>query len=102
MNQFITQAAASPPAMPANIPRTTLFCFPISMPLVVDRCGRKQERESSRQSNPAMAVYVTISRRHFMQASLSIEELNQRFAIAGVANITAGNGGVARGNVNNP
>ena len=37
-----------------------------------------------------------------MQASLSIEELNQRFAIAGVANITAGNGGLARVSVSTP
>jgi glucose-6-phosphate 1-epimerase len=35
-----------------------------------------------------------------MQASF--EELNQRFAIAGVAQITAGNGGLARVNVNTP
>ncbi len=31
-----------------------------------------------------------------MQATLTIEELNQRFAIAGVAQITAGNGGLPR------
>jgi glucose-6-phosphate 1-epimerase len=37
-----------------------------------------------------------------MQASLNIEELNQRFAIAGVAQITAGNGGLARVSVNIP
>ena len=37
-----------------------------------------------------------------MQASLSIEELNQRFAIAGAAQIAAGNGGLARVNVNIP
>ena len=37
-----------------------------------------------------------------MQASLSIEELNQRFAIAGVAKITAGNGGLARVSVSTP
>jgi hypothetical protein len=45
MNWFITQAATSPPAMPANIPRTTLFCFPISMPLslLIDADGRRRE-----------------------------------------------------------
>jgi len=37
-----------------------------------------------------------------MQASLSIEELNQRFAIAGVAKITAGKGGLARVSVSAP
>jgi glucose-6-phosphate 1-epimerase len=37
-----------------------------------------------------------------MQASLSIEELNQRFAIPGMAQITAGNGGLARVSVNTP
>src|ERR1700689_2353605 len=37
-----------------------------------------------------------------MQASPSIEELNQRFAIAGVAKITAGNGGLARVSVSTP
>jgi glucose-6-phosphate 1-epimerase len=37
-----------------------------------------------------------------MQPSPSIEELNQRFAIAGVAQITAGHGGLARINVNTP
>src|SRR5271154_3186192 len=35
-----------------------------------------------------------------MQASPSIEELNLRFAIAGVAKITAGHGGLARVSVN--
>ncbi len=35
-----------------------------------------------------------------MQASL--EELNQRFAITGMAQITAGNGGLARVSVNTP
>jgi glucose-6-phosphate 1-epimerase len=37
-----------------------------------------------------------------MQASLSIEELNQRFAIAGAAKITTGNGGLPRVSVNTP
>jgi len=37
-----------------------------------------------------------------MQASLSIEELNQRFAVAGVAKITAGKGGLPRVSVNTP
>ena len=37
-----------------------------------------------------------------MQASPSIEELNQRFAIAGVAQITAGNGGLPRVSVSTP
>jgi len=37
-----------------------------------------------------------------MQASLSIEELNQRFAVAEVAKITAGNGGLPRVSVNTP
>jgi len=37
-----------------------------------------------------------------MQASLTIEELNQRFDIAGVAQITAGNGGLPRICVSTP
>jgi glucose-6-phosphate 1-epimerase len=37
-----------------------------------------------------------------MQASLSIEELNQRFAVAGIAKITAGSGGLPRVSVNTP
>ena len=37
-----------------------------------------------------------------MQASLSIEELNQRFAVAEVAKITAGKGGLPRVSVNTP
>jgi glucose-6-phosphate 1-epimerase len=37
-----------------------------------------------------------------MQASPTIEELNQRFAIAGVAQITAGNGGLPRVSVSTP
>ncbi len=34
--------------------------------------------------------------------AVSIEELNQRFAIAGAATITAGNGGLPRVSVNTP
>jgi glucose-6-phosphate 1-epimerase len=37
-----------------------------------------------------------------MQAPLSIEELNQRFAVAGAAKITAGNGGLPRVSVTTP